>query len=126
MATTSFADLYAHLSNDVFREQALLILERGADVYACATTYAQQGKPDFALAFLLLLEDASDEEKRALLAQAYEQRAALTEEKATNFDKQFHRPFPLIKLEAQKDRMAAQQIRQGRRVRRESKALRVQ
>ena len=38
------------------------------------------------------------------------------------FDQQFHRPFPLIKLEAQKDRLAAQQVRQGRRVRRDSAA----
>jgi len=126
MAATSFADLYAGLSNEVFREQAQLILEQGADTYACALAYAQQGKPDFALAFLLLLQETPDEEKRSLLAQAYEQRAALTNEKAESFDKQFHRPFPLIKLEAQKDRMAAQQVRQGRRIRRESKALRVQ
>ncbi|HTK09118.1 MAG TPA: hypothetical protein VL485_18250 [Ktedonobacteraceae bacterium] len=126
MAATPFADLYADLSNDVFREQARLILERGADAYACAIAYAQQGKPDFTLAFLLLSEETSDEEKCALLAQAYEQRAAVTDEKAESFDKQFHRPFPLVKLEAQKDRMAARQIRQGRRVRRESRAVRVQ
>jgi hypothetical protein len=126
MAATSFADLYAGLSNEVFREQAQRILEQGADAYACALAYAQQGKPDFALAFLLLLQETPDEEKRSLFAQAYEQRAALTDEKAESFDKQFHRPFPLIKLEAQKDRMAAQQVRQGRRIRRESKALRVQ
>ena len=126
MATTSFADLYAGLSNEAFREQALLILERGADAYACANAYAEQGKPDFVLAFLLLLDDVSDAEKSTLLARAYEQRAAVTDEKADSFDKQFHRPFPLVKLEAQKDRLAAQQIRQGRRVRRESRALRVQ
>ncbi len=35
---------------------------------------------------------------------------------------QFHRPFPLIKLEAQKDRLAARQVRQGRRVRRDTTA----
>ena len=33
---------------------------------------------------------------------------------AAQLDAQFHRSFPLIKLEAQKDLMAAQAIRQGR------------
>lgn len=126
MAAIPFADLYANMSNDVFHEQARLILERGADAYACAVAYAQQGKPDFTLAFLLVAEDTPDEEKRDLLAQSYEQRAELTDEKAESFDKQFHRPFPLVKLEAQKDRMAARQIRQGRKVRRETKSVRVQ
>lgn len=120
----TFAELYAGLSNDVFLQHARKMLEQGADAYACADTYAEQGKPDFVLAFLLLLE-LPDEEKRTLLARSYERRAVLTDEKAESFDKQFHRPFPLIKLEAQKDRMAAQQVRQGRRIRRETRALHV-
>ena len=81
----------------------------------------EQGKPDFTLAYLLLAE-LSDNEKREIFAVSYEQRAKISEEKAEQFDQQFHRPFPLIKLEAQKDRMAAQQVRQGRRVRRDSAA----
>ncbi|TMD77486.1 MAG: hypothetical protein E6I97_08910 [Chloroflexi bacterium] len=52
----------------------------------------------------------------------------ISEEKAEQFDQQFHRPFPLIRLEVQKDRLVAQQIRQGRRVRQDiagNKMLRV-
>ncbi|HLZ58969.1 MAG TPA: hypothetical protein VKR06_18655 [Ktedonosporobacter sp.] len=120
----TFAELYSSLSKEVFLEQARQQLAEGHDGLTCADAYAEQGKPDFALAFLLLSE-ISDEAKRDILARSYEQRATLSEEKAEDFDRKFHRPFPLIKLEAQKDRLAAQQVRQGRRVRRESKALRV-
>lgn len=88
----------------------------------CADAYAEQGKPEFALAYLLLA-DVTDDVKRDILARAYEQRAAFSEEKADAFDRQFHRPFPLIRLEAQKDRLAAQQVRQGRRIRREMRSL---
>ena len=69
-----------------------------------------------------LLAEISDNEKREIFAVSYEQRAKISQEKAEQFDQQFHRPFPLIKLEAQKDRLAAQQVRQGRRVRRDSAA----
>ena len=69
--------------------------------------------------------DLSDNEKREILAVSFEQRAKISEEKAEQFDQQFHRPFPLIKLEAQKDRLAAQQVRQGRRVRRDSSGIKM-
>jgi hypothetical protein len=120
--TGTFVELYSGLLKDVFVEHARQDLEQGADVFMCADTYAEQGKPDFTLAYLLLLQ-AEDTVKRDILAHAYERRADLSEEKAEELDKQFHRPFPLIKLEAHKDRMAAQQVRQGRKIRREVKSL---
>jgi len=122
--STDFADLYSRLLKDVFLEQARKQMSEGADALTLADAYAEQGKPDFALAYLLLT-NLADEAKRDIFARAYERRAAFSDEKAESFDRQFNRPFPLIKLEAQKDRTAAQQIRQGKRVRREVKPLRV-
>src|SRR5579884_1948600 len=119
-----FNELYHELLKDVILQKAREHIEQGGDALSCADVYADQGKPDFVLAYLLLT-DASDEMKRDIFAHSYEQRAIISEEKAEEFDKQFHRPFPLIKLEAQKDRLSAQQVRQGRRVRREPKTLRV-
>ena len=116
---TSFAELYTGLfKNDVFTVQARENLAQGVDGLTCALAYAEQGKPEFTLAYLLL-SDITDNEKREILAVSFEHRAQLSEEKAEQFDLQFHRPFPLIKLEAQKDRLSAQQIRLGRRVRRD-------
>jgi hypothetical protein len=118
----TFHDLYADLLHEVFLERARQQLAQGEDGLTCANTYADQGKPDFALAYLLLV-DCSQEMKRDILARAYERRATLSDEKANEFDQLYHRPFPLIKLEAQKDRMSAQQVRQGRKVRRGGKVL---
>jgi hypothetical protein len=121
----TFAELYASLlKTDVFTVRAQENIAQGADGLTCALAYAEHGKPEFTLAYLLLVE-LSDEEKREILAVSYDQRAKISEEKAEQFDRQFHRPFPLIKVEAQRDRLAAQQIRQGRRVRQETKVLRV-
>ncbi len=120
----TFHDLYSNLLNDVFLERAREQLAEGVDGLACADAYADQGKPDFALAHLLLAE-APDDIKRDILARAYERRADITDEKAEAFARQFQRPFPLVKLEAQKDRMSATQVRQGRRVRRNAKTLHV-
>jgi len=120
MAT--FNELYAGLLKEVFLEQARSQLEQGSDALACADAYAEQGKPDFALAYLLLL-DASDEVKRDILARSYERRALLSDEKAEEFDRRFHRPFPLIKLEVQKDRAAARQVRYGQPIRRETRSM---
>jgi len=111
----TFNELYNGLIKDVFLERARQELEQGADGLACANAYADQGKVDFALAYLLLSE-ASDDVKRGILAHAYERHATLSDEKAEEFARQYHRSFPLIKLEAQKDRMSAQQVRQGRPV----------
>jgi hypothetical protein len=118
----TFDDLYADLLNAVFLERARHQLTQGEDGLTCAQTSADQGKPDFALAYLLLV-DCPEEMKRDILARAYERRATLSDEKASQFDQLYHRPFPLIKLEAQKDRMSALQVRQGRKVRRGGKAL---
>src|SRR6266852_3772960 len=112
----TFSELYAPMLKDVFIAQARKELAQGADGLAFAHAYAERGKPEFVLAYLLLIEE-SEEMKRELLAYAYEQRATLSESKAEEFDKRFHRPFPLIKLEAQKDRIAARQVRQGKRIR---------
>jgi predicted nucleotidyltransferase len=118
----TFAELYAPLlKKDVFTVHARENLAQGADALTCALAYAEQGKPEFTLAYLLLAT-ISDDEKREILAVSFDRRATISEEKAEQFDQQFHRPFPLIKLEAQKDRLAAQQVHQGRRVRRETAA----
>ena len=120
-----FAELYTSLlKNDVFTLHAREDMALGADGLTCALAYAEQGKPEFTLAYLLLI-DISEREKHEILALSYDRRATISEEKAEQFDQQFHRPFPLIKLEAQKDRLAAQQVRQGRRVRREGAANRM-
>ncbi len=110
--SNTFEAQYASMLKEVFSSHARQQLQQGADGLALARGYAEQGKPDFALAFLLLL-DMPDDEKREALAHAYEQRARLSEEKAKQLDKQFHRSFPLIKLEAQKDRKLAHAIRSG-------------
>ena len=109
----TFEELYAQQLKDVFKIHAQQQLNQGADALVSSRTYAEQGKPEFTLAFLLLI-DLPEDEKRELLAYAYERRAALSEEKAQQLDIQFHRSFPLIKLDAQKDRQAARSIRQGK------------
>lgn len=112
----TFEKLYTPLLKEVFTTKAQQMLSDGADGLVITRAYAEQGKPEFVLAFLLLI-DLPEEEKRDLFAHAYERRATLSEEKAEQFNLQFHRPFPLIKLEAQKDRMTARSIREGKRVR---------
>ncbi len=112
----TFEELYAPQLKDVFKTHARQQLEQGANGLVAAQAYAEQGKPEFALAFLLLI-DIPEDEKRELLAHSYERRATLSEQKAEELNQQFHRPFPLIKLEAQKDRISARSIRQGKRVR---------
>ena len=115
MAET-FEELYAQQLKDVFKTQAQQQIDQGADALASSRAYAQQGKPEFTLAFLLLI-DLPEGEKRELLAHSYERRAVLSEQKAQQLDIQFHRSFPLIKLDAQKDRQTARSIRQGKEVR---------
>lgn len=120
----TFNELYSSLINDVFLERARQQLEQGADGLACANTYADEGKVDFALAHLLL-SVATHDVKRDILARAYEQRAILCDEKAEDFAHQYHRSFPLIKLEAQKDRLSAQQVRQEKPILRRGKMLNI-
>ena len=108
----TFAELYSSLNKEIFADLARRQLEQGADGLTVALAYAEQGKPEFTLAYLLQIE-LSEAEKREIFALSYERRAILSEEKAKALDRQFHRPFPLIKLAAQKDRLVAQQVRQG-------------
>jgi len=110
--TETFQTMYAPLLKDVFSQQAREHLAQGAEALSAAQAYARLGKPDFTLAFLLLAP-CPEAEKRETLACAYEQRAALTTEKAQTYSMQFHRSFPLMKREAQKDLQAARAIRQG-------------
>ncbi len=108
----TFEELYAQQLKDVFKKHAQELIEQGADAVATSHAYAEQGKPEFTLAFLLHV-DLPEEEKREVLAHSYERRAALSEKKAQQLDIQFHRSFPLIKLEAQRDRQVARSIREG-------------
>jgi hypothetical protein len=111
----TFETAYAPTLKAVFIEQAQQQIAQGAEALSSARSYAELGKPEFALAFLLLVgESSSEEEKRETLAHAYERRATLADAKASEYSLQFHRPFPLIKLEARKDLQTAQAIRQGR------------
>ena len=112
----TFEKLYAPLLKEIFTTKAQQMLSAGADGFITARAYAEQGKPEFVLAILLLI-DLPEGEKRELFAHAYERRATLSEEKAKQYNLQFHRPFPLIKLEAQKDRVTAHSIREGKGIR---------
>jgi hypothetical protein len=108
----SFADQFAQHNRDVFREAVNRELAAGGDPLALAREYAVRGKPEFVLAYLLVAT-VPDAEKRALYADAYEARATRTEQRADEFDQRFHRPFPLLRLEASKDRATAARIRSG-------------
>jgi hypothetical protein len=108
----SFAAQFAAHNRDVFREAVNRSLAAGGDALSLAREYATRGKPDFVLAYLLTTS-APDAEKRALYADAFDARAARTEEQADEFDRRFHRPFPLLRLEASKDRATAGRIRSG-------------
>ena len=60
----TFAELYTPLlKSDVFMTKARQNIEQGADGLTCALAYAEQGKPEFTLAYLLLIE-LSENEKR--------------------------------------------------------------
>src|SRR5438105_15752634 len=103
----TFAELYASLlKNDVFTVQARENLAEGADGLTCALAYAEQGKPDFTLAYLLLI-DLSEIEEGEILAVSFERRAKISKEEAEQFDQQFHRPFPHIKLDSKKSSLAS-------------------
>ena len=109
----TFEELYAQQLKEVFKTHAQGQIEQGVDAAATSRAYAEQGKPEYTLAFLLHV-DLPEEEKRELLAYSYERRAILSEKKAQQLDIQFHRSFPLINLEAQKDRQVARSIREGK------------
>lgn len=107
-----FAAQYAAHSKAVFTAIVRDELAKGANADEQARIYAELGKPDFALAYLLAGR-LPDTERRGLLARAYERRAEQTEAKAHEFDRSFHRPFPLLVAEAAHDRTTARRIHAG-------------
>jgi hypothetical protein len=111
-STPSFDALYRALLRPAIEEIAQKELAGGTNATEQAHEYTKRGKPDFALAYLLLA-DLPDEEKRTLYARSHERRAAYIEQKARQFDRQFARPFPLLFQEAAKDRALARRIRAG-------------
>jgi hypothetical protein len=108
-----FASQYEPLAKPIFDEIARNEIAQGADAGMLARAYAERGKPEFVLAFLLLSE-LPEAEKRELFAQAHEQRATNTERHAQEFDRKFHRPFPLLGSDATRDRAIARAIRAGK------------
>jgi hypothetical protein len=108
----SFATQYQPLLKDVFVRLMHDDLAKGNDAEARARHYCHSGKPDFVLAYLMT-SDLPDEEKRSVLAESYERRATITLERARDFDRRFHREFPLLLTSAAEDRSAARKIRAG-------------
>ena len=119
----SFDDQHRALVKDTFRELAQKAIEGGADPTDLAQVYSEKGKPEFVLAYLLE-SDLPDQEKRDILASAYETRAAQSEQWARDSEARYSRPFPLVHMEAQKDRANARSLRAGKAARRESKGAR--
>ena len=114
-STPSFEALYRPLLRPAIGAIAEREVSGGADAAERARDYTERAKPDFVLAYLLLA-DLSDEEKLALYARAHERRSAYIEQKARQFDSEFHRPFPLLFQEAAKDRALARRIRAGQTI----------
>ena len=112
----SFAAQYQSLVKEVFTDLVRSDLAKGAQAEAQARHFTQLGKPDFALAYLLHV-DLPDEEKRELLAEAYEHRATRTRERAREFGQKFHRDFPELLAEAVHDQTTADLIRAGKSLR---------
>lgn len=111
-AEQGFAALYGGEERETIRDLARAELEKGGDAAEQARAYAAKGKPDFTLAYLLACE-APDDERRAIYAESFERRAALTEAKARELDSQFHRAFPLLFSDAAQDRTLARRVRDG-------------
>ena len=110
-----FDSQYRPLLKEVFTEIAQKEQQAGVDLDEEARLFAERGKPDFVLAYLVM-GDLSQAQKREIFAYAHEQRAVYIERRAREFDQEFHRPFPLLQTEAAKDRALARQIRAGRPV----------
>ncbi len=127
-AMPTFAAQYASLVKAAFAEQVNREAAAGQDLVARAREYAERGKPEFVLAYLVVAE-LPDAEKRTLLADTFERRAETSERYAAAMDAEHHRPFPLIGIEARKDRSMARQVRQGKMIKpyaRASKPLAMQ
>ena len=108
----AFDDLYRDEARQAILTIAAGELAAGASAETLARRYAEKGKPDFVLAYLLG-SAIPDERKRELYATAHEQRALYIEQRAHEFDRRFHRPFPLLATEAANDRVMARRIRAG-------------
>lgn len=119
----SFDEQHRKMVNSTIHELAQKAVEGGGDAAALAQVYCEKGKPEFVLAYLFET-DLPDEEKRELLAVAFENRAEQSETWAKESEARYSRPFPLVHLEAQKDRANARNLRAGKPIRRESKAAR--
>ncbi len=118
-----FSTQYHSLVKDVFQAIVAQSRQKGEDPVQRATDYAALGKPDFVLAFLIDAE-MPDAAKRELLASAFEKRALLSEQTALTLDEEHNRPFPLIGLEARRDRASARNVRQGKMIRLNARAPR--
>ena len=112
----SFAALYGPLAKEVFHRLVGEAMAEGSDPDERAREYAELGKPDFALAYLLA-GALPEPQRREVLARAYDRRADTTEARAREFDSRFHRPFPMLFTEAANDRAIARTIRAGRPIR---------
>jgi hypothetical protein len=114
-----FNEQYGPLVKAAFQAYVAQVRAAGDDLLARARADAERGKPDLVLALLCATEgmEADDATKRELLAHAFERRADLAEQTAAAMSAEYSRPFPLIGLEARKDRTMARQVRQGRMIR---------
>jgi hypothetical protein len=110
---TDFAALYGAEERAAIHDVARVELEKGSDAADLARNYASLGKPDFTLTYLLA-SALPEAERRAIYAESFERRAVLTEAKARELDKQFHRSFPMLQTDAAQDRAQARRIREGR------------
>ena len=119
----SFDEQHRKMVNGAIHELAQKAVAGGGDAAALAQVYSEKGKPEFVLAYLLET-GLPDLEKREMLAVAFENRAEQSEAWAKESEARYSRPFPLVHLEAQKDRANARNLRAGKPIRRESKAAR--
>lgn len=119
-----FAEQYRELVKPAFGTRVDNDLATGVDLVAQARDYATRGKPEFVIAYLVALpaNEMGEDEKRELLAQAFEQRADQTDALAARYDAEYHRPFPLMGIEANRDRQRARQVRQGKMIKPYAKA----
>lgn len=108
----AFDALYRSEARQAILDIAAGELAKGASADDKAAYYAEKGKPDFVLAYLLD-SPIPDEAKRELYATAHERRAVYIEQRAREFDHRFHRAFPLLETEAANDRVTARRIRAG-------------
>jgi hypothetical protein len=110
---TDFAALYSAEERAAIHDLARAELARGGDAADLAREYSSRGKPDFTLTYLLA-SALSDVERRTIYAESFERRSVLTETKARELDRQFHRSFPMLHTDAAQDRAQARRIREGR------------